>query len=241
MSITKQKNANDQRKSVQFWEEKKFTRLFFLESDYMVTSFVRQSKRALIKFCFCNGEIGIFQLMEGKLFMVRGSQATRHHRFMEMMFPHAERNTHFVSRMPRVLERFHGFLLPFSLQIWVIIFMSLLCLSIMFYVTHSVYTGTKLTDAGLHKTERFSSNFLLYTFCKITEPDPLPWFTSSWSTGKLLTFIWSMYSLLVMSFYNCNLRAHLSAVDYQKPLDNADQVLQHAVKTWLVTEVEETQ
>ncbi len=181
--------------------------------------------------------MGIFQLMERHVLMTRGTFTTRHYKDMEMMYSHYEGNFHFISRMPNVLERFYGFLLPFSLSIWVTTIFSLLCLSIMFYITYSAYTIPEMSHAGLHIKETSSLNFFLYTLSKLTEPDPLPWFTSQWSTGKLLTFIWSLYCLLMTSFYNCNLRAHLAAVDYEKPVDNANDVIQQGKTPWLVAEV----
>ncbi len=156
---------------------------------------------------------------------------------MEVMFPHSEGNYYYISRMPKILEDSYGFLLPFTTLIWIIIIVSLLCLSIMFYITYSIYSIPELLYAGLYKSEKSAFNFFLYTICKLTEPDPLPWFTSKWSTGKYLTFIWSMYCLLLTFFYNCNLRAHLSAVDYEKPLDNSYDVIQHGKRPWIMIEM----
>ncbi len=173
--------------------------------------------------------------------MVRGTVNSRHLKGMEIMSPHIEQNFYFISRMPRVLENSHGFLLPFSKLIWITIITSLLCLSIMFYFTYTLYSLPEFLYAGLHKKETSSLNFFLYTFCKIAEPDPLPWFTCKWSTGKLLTFMWSMYCLLIIFFYNCNLRAHLSAVDYEKTIDNANDVIQHGKTPWLISELADNQ
>ncbi len=179
--------------------------------------------------------------MDGKVLMVRGTFTSRHSRDMEMMLSHYEGNTHFISRMPKILESNFGFLLPFSLTIWITVIMTLLCLSLMFYITYCLYDIPELLYAGLHIKETSSFNFFLYTVSKLTEPDPLPWFTSKWSTGKYLTFLWSLFCLLITFFYNCNLRAHLSAVDYEKPVDNAHDVIQHGKRLWLVTEVTATQ
>ncbi len=162
-----------------------------------------------------------------------------HKKDMEILVPHMEQNFHFISRMPRVLEHVDSFLLPFSSQIWLIVMLSLLCLSIMFYATHSLYISSALIHAGLHKPETSSMNFLLFTFAKLTEPDPIPWFSQKWSTGKLVTFVWSLFSFLILSFYNCNLRAHLSAVSYEKPIDEAEDVILHGKKPWLMVELEE--
>ncbi len=169
--------------------------------------------------------------------MVRGRVHLRHQKDMEVMFPHIEQNFYFISRQPRVLENTDGFLLPFSSLIWSIIIFSLLCLSVMFYITHSIYTFPELMYAGLHKKENNPTNFFLYTFCKITEPDPVPWSTERWSTGKFLAFVWSMYCLLIVSFYNCNLRAYLSAVDYEKPIDSTEDVVRNGQRPWLLTEL----
>ncbi len=168
--------------------------------------------------------------------MLRGRFISRYHRHFEVMPGHEELRSHIYTRLPRPLTNNEGFLLPFNLLIWSLIVGSLLCMSLMFLATHTVYSR-HLQHAGLHSPEDSHLNFVLYTFCKITEPDPVPWFTNKWSTGKLLAFTWSVFSLLIISFYNSNLRAYLTAVDYEKPIDNSQDLLDSGIKTWLISEM----
>ncbi len=179
--------------------------------------------------------------MKGKILMARGRINMRHFKNMEISFPFMEQNFNFISRMPRVLENKDGLILPFSSSVWMIVICSLLCLSVMFYMTHSLYTSPDLIYVNLHKSEMSASNFFLFTFGKMTEPDPIPWFSQKWSTGKFLAFVWSLFSLLIVSFYNCNLRAHLSAVDYEKPVESADDVILHRKRPWLIAELAQNQ
>ncbi len=168
--------------------------------------------------------------------MVRSQLAKRHHDHMEVLTPHEEQDVSFLSRTPRAVENIDVFLLPFSTLIWSTIMFSLFCLSVLFMIIHKTYTSQEFKHLGLHNRENSYMNFFLYTFCKLTEPDPVPWFTTKWSAGKFLTFMWSMYCLLIVSFYNCNLRAHLSAVNYEKPIETAEDVLLNGQRPWLLSE-----
>ena len=57
--------------------------------------------------------------------------------------------------------------------------------------------NNSLTRNPTHKLD-----FIIMTFCGITEPDPIPWFPK-WSTGKILILLWS-------AFLN-NAKTHLSS------------------------------
>ena len=67
-------------------------------------------------------------------------------------------------------------------------------------------------------------DFVLLTFGALLEPDPINWFPR-WSSGKFMLLLWSFFSLFITMFYNCNLRANLIAVDYEKPVDSANDIL----------------
>ncbi len=67
---------------------------------------------------------------------------------------------------------------------------------------------------GLMKHVSSQFDLFLYPFVKLTEPDPLPWFTK-WSSGRLVVLLWSLTSLLLVLFYTSNLRANMIMVNYE--------------------------
>ncbi len=168
-----------------------------------------------------------------------GRQAERYHLDFELLYPHHFVKLKFISRVPRPLEKTDSLLRPFSLLIWLLLTISTLAFSVMFYAAHSTYSSCQIKKEELHREEDSSINFLLYTFSKVAEPDPVPWFTQKWSTGKFLAFLWSFYALMAVLFYTCNLRAHLAAVDYEQRLDSPKDVVNNGQRTWIFMELAE--
>ncbi len=67
----------------------------------------------------------------------------------------------------------------------------------------------------------------------MTEPEPLPWFTSRGTGGHLLVFLWTLLAWLLVMFYQSNLRAHLILLEYEEPIDTLEDVLLRAKKIWI--------
>ncbi len=106
----------------------------------------------------------------------------------------------YISRYPRPIPSFYNILVPLSPGVWwnfvhkctcytrhLFFFrsatlLSLLGFSLFFLLAHKVYQLEPLSHLNLAKNEPFVTNFFISTTAKITEPDPLPWF-SKWSTG----------------------------------------------------------
>ncbi len=168
--------------------------------------------------------------------MTSGRHTPQFHRHFELLLPFIEAPFAFISRKPSVLERVDNIFRPFSIDIWIVVIATMLCFSVVFYVVHYLYSQ-KLWKQKFHRNEDSSINFILYSFCKITEPDPVPWFTEKWSAGKLLSFQWSLFCLLIVAIYTCNLRAHFAAVDYEKPIDTAEDVIENGKRPWLISEL----
>ncbi len=105
----------------------------------------------------------------------------------------------FVSRTARPLDsRYDNIVLPFTVPVWVAIAAIALIFAVSFSITHYAYQTTILESLGFHKVERSKINFLLYTVSKLTEPDPLPWFTNKWSAGKFLAMLWTVLGLFIL-------------------------------------------
>ncbi len=173
--------------------------------------------------------------------MSSGRSLLRFNQFFDTMFPHHEVNFHIISRLPRVIESSNSVLLPFSTILWITIFTSLLALATTLLFTHRVYSTNEVYKAyKLHQEERSKINFFLFTICKITEPDALPWFTRNWSVGRIITGMWALFSLMLILFYNCNLRAYLSALKYEKQVDSIDDVLENGHRPWIMIEMAES-
>ncbi len=121
---------------------------------------------------------------------------------------------------------------PFEAFTWVGIVFTLFLLCTFFLVAHTTYKSLGLgDDLVLPEGSRF--NFFLYGFCKITEPEPLPWFRRA-AAGSLAVTLWSVFALLLLMFYQSNLRAHLVTVDYEKPMATMQDVLDRGQKIWSI-------
>ncbi len=168
-----------------------------------------------------------------------GRQAERYHLSFELLYPHHHTQLKFMSRVPRPLEKTDSLLRPFSPLIWSLFTLTTLSFSLMFLVAHSTYSSDGVKQWKLHRHEVSKVNFLLYTFSKVAEPDPVPWFTQKWSAGKFLAFLWSLYALLAVLFYACNLRAHLAALDHEEKIDTLQDVINNRQRPWIFTELAE--
>ncbi len=52
--------------------------------------------------------------------------------------------------------------------------------------------------------------------------------------GSLAVTLWSVFALLLLMFYQSNLRAHLVTVDYEKPMATMQDVLDRGQKIWSI-------
>ncbi len=172
---------------------------------------------------------------DGDIFMNYGSHGYRYTEKFDLMFPHYFSDMVFISRAPRPAEQYKSVYLPFDLVTWKLIYSHLLLISLAFLATHSVYSRS-LKHARLHNAEDAKTNFFLFTVFRFTEPENIPWFTRKWSSGKFLVFLWTWFSLLIVSFYNCNLRAHLTAIKYEDSIDTLSDVLENGERPWILNE-----
>ncbi len=102
------------------------------------------------------------------------------------------------------MNRMDNLWLPFDVEVWLSIAVTLLSLSLFFLLCHEVYSSIRYTQQARfativlfqklisvslqplrlvrHESSKF--NFFLFPLAKLTEPDPLPWFKGlSWSAG----------------------------------------------------------
>jgi hypothetical protein len=172
--------------------------------------------------------------------MTAGQFTSRIHNHFDLSSLLTQQGYFYASRTPRPLKKLNSIILPFSSLIWILISVTLAAFGMAFMLAHKIYSSDSLAGCQFHRRVRSRFNFVLFTFCKITEPDPIPWFTRKWSAGKMLTFLWSVFGLVVVLFYSSNLRAHLAAVGYEKRIDTAEDVLQNGKRPWLVRELGST-
>ncbi len=145
---------------------------------------------------------------------------------------HLQYRSIFASRVAHPVKSYGNIALPFSLEIWLLIAATGAIFSFLFFALHTIYKSA-LTEQGLHRDEESKINFLLYTISKVTEPDPLPWFTEKWSTGKFMTALWAIWALLMVNFYTSNLRAHMTSPKYEKNLDTVQDVANNKGRAWI--------
>ncbi len=138
----------------------------------------------------------------------------------------------FASRVAQPVKSYGNILLPFSPNLWLLIVATSFMFVVLFCVTHHIYTSNFPAEK-LHRNEKRRFNFLLFTLSKITEPDPLPWFTQRWSTGKYVSALWTIWALIMVLCYTSNLRAHMSSPQYEKSLDTIQDVADNDNTAWL--------
>ena len=51
--------------------------------------------------------------------------------------------------------------------------------------------------------------------------------------GRLMVFLWSIFAMLMVHFYQCNLRAVLVAVEFEKPIDTPVDVVERGQPVYL--------
>ncbi len=143
----------------------------------------------------------------------------------------------FASRTPKPVISFGNILKPFSILVWTLAALCLITLSTFFLASYMIYTSNEIMEQDLlSRREKFYLSFYLFSFCKITEPEPLPWFDHGWSAGKFGVFLWSVFALLMTMFYNSNLRAFMIMVEYEKSLDTLDDVIANGKTPWMYKE-----
>lgn len=133
--------------------------------------------------------------------------------------------------MAHPVKSYNNILLPFSFELWLVIIATAVVFSMIFYIIHLIYE-TNFSTEMLHRAEGSKINFLLFTMSKLTEPDPLPWFTRKWSTGKIVTLLWTVWALIMVLCYNSNLRANLTSPQYEKSLDTIQDVKNNDGINW---------
>ena len=147
----------------------------------------------------------------------------------DLDFPQAMVRVVGLSRTPGQKLPFGNITKPFSPLLWLLISFCLVSLSLSLFVAHALY---ERVSKRLVLKEEAKTNFLLFTFCKITEPEPLPWFRGGFG-GRLLVFLWTTLSLLCTMFYVSNLRAMMVTTEYEKSIDTLEDVLTHGKKVWI--------
>ncbi len=54
-----------------------------------------------------------------------------------------------------------------------------------------------------------------------------------YNSGRYLYLLWAMLSLMLTSFYTCNLRANLISPELEKPVSSAEDVVARELKLFL--------
>lgn len=142
----------------------------------------------------------------------------------------------FLTRAPLKISSFDNLTRVFSPIVWIAIYLCLAALTLMMFITHRIYTQVDLQGHGLANSNDVPwTNFVLFAFAKFVEPDPIPWF-NRFSTGKMLVLIWSLYTMLIVLFFNSNLRTILIATQYEKPFKTLERIIELDRPTYILKE-----
>ncbi|TRY79913.1 hypothetical protein TCAL_12808 [Tigriopus californicus] len=89
--------------------------------------------------------------------------------------------------------------------------------------THNL---AKIKDPGRYNNPGNPADFFLLTFTSFVEPDKINWFPT-WSAGKMSALMWSVFALLVVSFYTSNLRTNLIAPSLEPEINSHEDILKY--------------
>ena len=131
--------------------------------------------------------------------------------------------TRYISRFPQAVTSYDNITKPFSFKVWFLSATAVFLIATLMAVTHGVYTTEDLRHFELVKHEESKTNFFIYSYAKLSEPDPLPWF-HKWSTGKMVVFFWSILATFLTLFYISNLRAFMVTAQLEKPLETLEDI-----------------
>ncbi len=157
---------------------------------------------------------------------------------MEVLRPHIYRFYHFVSRTPKQVASYTSTAKPFFGLFWAMIALTLFCFHIIIYIAHSMYASSFIALEKLHKGQSSFAKFGISVYFKVTEPEAIDMFSHKWSTGRLLSFLWTVFCFFVIAFYNSNLRAHLAAITYEAKIETTQDVVNKGERVWISTEME---
>ena len=140
----------------------------------------------------------------------------------------------FVSRAPVPIQDLGNISKPFDFIVWIFLISTIFIIALLLWTINQIY-NKYFPNENLTKYEESKVNFFLYTFAKITEPDPLPWFPKR-SAGKIIVYLWYFLSFMMILSYTCNLLAHMTVVSYEKPINTAKDVIENGKRVWIFKE-----
>ncbi len=138
----------------------------------------------------------------------------------------------YVSRLPQEVVSYGNITYPFKWLVWVAALVSFLLFATFFHLAHNVYVSKDVVQFKLVLFESSPFNFYLYTFSKLTEPDPIRWFPK-WSAGRMAILFLSVISAFLVMFYNSNLRAHMMIIEYEKPLQTLEDIAENGKAVYI--------
>ena len=102
-------------------------------------------------------------------------------------------NNILATRQPRAIQDYSNISRPFSGRVWALLILSVVTLSVLFWMIHSTYQSIdkrwkSYEGRRLSKTVYSKLDFFLKTFSMMTEPDRINWFPN-WSTGILVNYL----------------------------------------------------
>jgi hypothetical protein len=139
----------------------------------------------------------------------------------------------YITRTPQPVAYFGNVFKPFSFPMWLSVIATVSTLATFLFLANVLYQSEQLRDYRISTPENSAINFFLFSFAKLTEPDPLPWFAKTWSTGKMLVLLWSIFSMFVVFFYSSNLRANMMTVEYEPKVETLAQILTRGQKVYM--------
>ena len=126
-----------------------------------------------------------------------------------------------LSRYPIEVSKIFKVLAPFQGLVWTFIIIAPISASLIFIQIAKFY---KKFIPEMIKSNIDFGLIILQTCGQLVEPMDIKWFKRI-NFGKVLLGLWSFYCLLLVMFYNCNLRSSMIKPAREPFIDNSEDVL----------------
>ena len=137
------------------------------------------------------------------------------------------------TRTPEKTSAWKNIFAIFHQYVWLMILLSLTLLGLSFLLLFKFYKNMMPYSNLITNTDRDVIEFFLKTYASITEPDPLPWFTSEAISGRILICVWILSCLILNLAFNSNLRATLLRPNSEKPVNTLQDAFERGANIWV--------
>ena len=148
-------------------------------------------------------------------------------RFEDVDFTHPlyGLETNFFSSHPRPIPRYQNLLKPFTILVWILIMATIVLVTFLFRILIGSLAPVRPPKSTLDTVYGHSWLFSWAAMMRQDNVEQISRHLVPFRSARTLVVFWFAFCFIISNAYICNLRAFLVAIDYEKAVDNAQDVL----------------